>query len=367
MPIPMIDLQRQHAALNTEIEQQVLAVLRSGHYIGGPNVEAFENEAAEFLGVPYAVSVNSGTDALHLSLRALGVGPGDEVITPSFTFIATVEAILYCGATPVFIDIDPDYFLFDVAQLESLITEKTKAILPVHLYGQMVDMPALMAIARKHHLPVVEDCAQSFGAQWLNKQSGSWGDMGCFSFYPTKNLSCYGDGGLITCLDENHYNTLKALRNHGSHERYVHQQLGYNSRLDEIQAAILRVKLPYLNRFNQMRQLCAQAYHEQLSKYVNIPKERAECSHIFHQYTILHPERDRIKATLNSTEIAASIYYPTPIHQQPLFDRAYAGLHLPVTKLVTQQCLSLPIFPGITQQEIDQVAHCVQQLTVTPA
>ncbi len=364
MPIPMVDLVRHYADLKTEIEESVIEVLRNGYYVTGSNVRSFEEEAAHFLGVPYAVAVNSGTDALHLALRALGVGPGDEVITPSFTFIATVEAILYCGATPVFIDIDPEYFLFDVAQLESLITSKTKAILPVHLYGQMVDMTSLMAIANQHQIPVVEDCAQSFGTCWQGKQSGAWGAMGCFSFYPTKNLSCCGDGGLITCLDENHYQELKALRNHGSRERYYHYRLGFNSRLDEIQAAILRVKLPYIDRFNAMRKQCADAYTELLRDVVQVPKHRADSTHIFHQYTILHPERDAIKQALSNQECASSIYYPVPIHKQQLFSGRFDDCDLPVTEDITRRCLSLPIFPEMTMQEVDQVAACVKQATV---
>lgn len=360
MTIPMVDLQQHFQQMQDEIEANVLQTLRAGSYVLGANVTAFEREAAEYLGVPYTVAVNSGTDALHLALKALGIGPGDEVITPSFTFIATIEAILYCGATPVFVDIDPQTFNLAVDQVADLVTSKTKAILCVHLYGQAVDMQPLLDVARTHQLKLVEDCAQSFGATWDGKQTGSIGDAGCFSFYPTKNLSCCGDGGLISCKDESVYQELTALRNHGSQQRYYHYRLGYNSRLDEIQATVLRTRLRYINRSNQLRAQVAQSYTQRLSEAVSVPSIAAGCvTHVFHQYTLLSERRDDLHDALRRNGIASAIYYPVPVHMQKLFDGAYDLLPLPVTNRVSQQCLSLPIFPEMTQAQIAQVTDVI--------
>lgn len=360
MTIPMVDLHQQYENIKPEIDTVVADVLNKAHYILGPNVQAFEQEAAEYLGANYAVSVANGTDALNLALIAAEIGPGDEVITPSFTFIATVEAILYRGATPVFIDIDPNNFNLDLNQLEKLITPKTKAIMPVHLYGNPVNMTQLMAIAQRHNLKVIEDACQSFGARWQNKMTGTFGDVGCFSFYPSKNLGCFGDGGLITTNSATTYQELIALRNHGSYTRYHHEKLGYNSRLDEIQAAILRVKLPYLDRYNQLRHQAAQRYTALLKDIVVTPKETPDGSHIYHQYTILHPQRDAIQTALKAANIASAIYYPIPIHQQPLFKDKYAHLDLPHTQEITAKCLSLPMFPELTQEQIEKICSIIK-------
>jgi dTDP-4-amino-4,6-dideoxygalactose transaminase len=361
MSIPMVDLKQQYQNLKAEIEPAVCQALDDAHYILGPNVTAFEQEAAAYLGVKHAVGVASGTDALELALLACGIGPGDEVITPSFTFIATVEAILYCGATPVFIDIDRSNFNIDIAQIESLITDKTKAIMPVHLYGNPVNMPAIMKIANHHQLKVIEDCAQSFGATWQEQQTGTFGDAGCFSFYPSKNLSGFGDGGLITTSSDAIYHDLIALRNHGSYTRYHHEKLGYNSRLDEIQAAILRVKLKHIDEFNQQRYQAAQHYARALQNIVTTPKLDDNNQHIFHQYTILHPKRDAIQTALKANDIASAIYYPIPIHKQPLFAGKYDDLDLPVTEALTEECLSLPMFPELTETQTEQICQTIKR------
>lgn len=360
--IPMVDLKKQyHERLKPEIDAAVIAALDDANYIMGPNVKALEQECAQFLGVKYAIGVASGTDALHLALRALNIGPGDEVITPSFTFIATVEAILYCGATPVFIDIDRSNFNIDLKQIERLITPKTKAIMPVHLYGQPVNMTELMAIANKHQLPVVEDCAQSFGATWNGQQTGTFGDIGCYSFYPSKNLGAYGDAGLMVTNSDAIYHDLIALRTHGSYTRYHHEKLGYNSRLDDIQAAILRVKLKYLPTFNQERFNVAEQYTRALADIVTTPTLTPNAQHIFHQYTILHPERNKIQQALQAANISSAIYYPIPIHRQALFAGKYDQLDLTVTDEYTAQCLSLPMYPELTTEQINQITHIIRQ------
>ncbi len=364
MSIPMVDLHQQYQTLKEEIEPVVLDTLSEADYIMGENVKAFEHEVANYLDVKYALGVASGTDALHLALRACGVQPNDEVITPAFTFISTIEAILYCGATPIFVDIDSNNFHLDLSQLATLITPKTKAILPVHLYGNPVNMPALMSLANQYQLLVIEDAAQSFGATWNGQQTGSFGTVGCFSFYPSKNLSAFGDGGMIVTNSEKIYADLIALRNHGSYTRYHHEKLGYNSRLDEIQAAILRIKLKYINCFNEKRYSAAQYYSQLLNGKVETPQESKTAKHIYHQYTILHRKRDAIQAALQQEEIASMIYYPIPLHQQILFNNKYANLSLPNTKIVSQRCLSLPMFPELTTAQIEKVCAVIHTAIV---
>jgi len=361
MSIPMVDLKQQYQNLRKEIDQAVNEALINAHYILGPNVQAFEQEAADYLGVKHAIGVASGTDALHLALLACDIKPGDEIITPAFTFIATLEAILYCGATPVFIDIDPDNFNLDLMQLESLINKKTKAIIPVHLYGNPVNMIELLHIADKHHLQVIEDAAQSFGARWEQRQTGSFASCGCYSFYPSKNLGAYGDGGLLVTNSDTIYEDLIVLRNHGSYTRYHHEKLGYNSRLDEIQAAILRVKLRYIDQFNQQRHAAAQYYSQLLHSLVKIPQEDPRGQHIYHQYTMLHPKRDQIQTALHKANIASAIYYPIPLHRQALLGNKYHAIHLPNSDIASLQCLSLPIFPELTHEQIETICTTIKQ------
>lgn len=362
--IPMVDLKAQYADLRPEIDQALAEVLDSAQFILGPNVKAFEQEAARYLGVDHAVACASGTDALHLALAATGIGPGDEVITTPFTFIATAEAICYVGATPVFVDIDPRSFNLDLERVAAAITERTRAVMPVHLFGQAVDMPALRKLADNHGLLLIEDCAQSWGATRDGGQTGSFGAAGCYSFFPSKNLGCYGDGGLITTSDEALFETLWTLRNHGRKAGdYYHEMIGYNSRLDEIQAAILRVKLAHIDRFNKERRRVAHAYGRLLADTeLVMPHEDGVGHHVYHQFTLLTPEgrRDELMQALKYERIACAVYYPTPLHRQPAF--ADLGVHegLPVSEGVSERCLSLPIYPEMTDEQVERVAACLR-------
>ncbi len=359
--IPMVDLKIQYERLKPEIDTALADVLDSTHFILGPNVQAFEKEAAEYLGVKHAIGCASGTDALHLALLAAGIGPGDEVITPAFTFIATAEAIRYVGARPVFVDIEPDSFNLDVQQVEAAITPKTRALLPVHLFGQPADMPALMDLAARHDLVVIEDCAQSFGADIDGTMTGGIGLAGCHSFFPSKNLGAYGDGGMVTTNDDAVAEQIRILRNHGSKVRYYHDVIGFNSRLDEMQAAILRVKLRHIDEFNQGRRRAAHTYSEALADVVTSPHENGLGTHVYHQYTLLSDRRDDIQQALQAAEIACAVYYPVPLHQQKVFAEDCAGLSLPVTEDVSRRCLSLPIFPELSDDRIGRIVETIRQ------
>ena len=359
--IPMVDLKLQYHQLQSEIDAAVAEVLESTAFILGPNVRSFEEEAASYLGVGYAVGCASGTDALHLALLAAGIGPGDEVITSAFTFIATAEAIAYVGATPVFVDIDERTMNLDLEAVARAIGKKTRAVLPVHLFGQPVDMAELTMLAEKHGLTIVEDCAQSFGADIAGRQTGSFGIAGCFSFFPSKNLGCYGDGGLITTSSERIRDHLLSLRNHGSSQRYHHQEIGYNSRLDEIQAAILRVKLRHIDRFNQERRRVAHRYNELLADTgITTPFEDGIGTHVFHQYTLRSPRRDAIMKALQAREIACAIYYPVPLHRQEVFAGVCENVSLPVTEAVAADCFSLPIYPEMSDEQIVTVTDTIR-------
>ena len=366
--IPIIDSKRQYAQVGSEVEKEVLEVLRSGSYILGKHNKAFEQEISEFLGVKNAVTLNSGTDALHLALRALDIGEGDEVITVAFTFVATTEAIGIVGAKPVFVDIDPDTFNMDVKQIESKITPKTKAILPVHLYGQPCDMDVVMDIAKRHNLFVIEDACQAIGAEYKGKKVGTFGDIGCFSFYPTKNLGTMGDGGLAVTNSEYLKNRMVALRNHGGAVRYYHDEIGVNSRLDEVQAAILRVKLNYINEWNKKRREHAAFYNELFKdvKDVETPKELDNTYCVYHQYTVKVPNRDEVHKLLQENGVGAMIYYPVPLHLQKV--HAHLGFKeglLPHTEENTKLVLSLPMFAEITEEEQRTVAktliECIEK------
>lgn len=362
MTIPMVDLKTQYLAIKEEIDSAVLGVIQSSAFILGPHGKALEQEIAAYHGVRHAIGVASGTDALHLALIAAGVGRGDEVITTPFTFIATAEAVSYVGGVPVFVDIEPDTFNIDPAEVKKKITKKTRAILPVHLYGHPAEMDLIMEIAREHNLKVIEDCAQSFGAEYKGKKAGSFGDMGCFSFFPSKNLGCYGDGGMIITNDDSIAERLASLRNHGSRIRYYHDEVGFNSRLDDIQAAILRVKLRRIEAYNENRRRNAGIYTGYLKpKGVGTPIERVGCRHVFHQYTIRLKNRDRVKETLDKTGVSSSmIYYPVPLHLQ----KAYAALgmkqgSLPVAEEAAREVLSLPMYPELTEEQIRTAAEAV--------
>ena len=359
--IPMVDLRTQYHSLKADIDKAVLDALDATQFILGPNVRQLEEEVSQSLAVPHVVSCASGTDALHLALAALGIGPGDEVITTPFTFIATAEAIAYVGATPVFVDIDAKTFNLDLAQVRGAVTPKTKAVIAVHLFGQPADVHGLMEACCKDNLYLIEDCAQSFGATVGGKPTGGFGVMGCFSFFPSKNLGGYGDGGTVTTLTDAHKQELLALRNHGSHVRYYHDVIGYNSRLDELQAAILRVKLKHIERFNTERRRVAHRYNEKLQGLaVTTPFEDGIGRHVFHQYTILTDHREKISAFLTDKKIASAVYYPVPLHRQKAFGDRFSGLSLPVAESVSQRCLSLPIYPEMTNDQVDEVAAAVR-------
>jgi len=360
MQIPMVDLQIQYQQLKGEIDQAIAGVLDTSHYILGPQGQAFEAEVAVYLGVKHAIGVSSGTDALHLALRAADLGPGDEVITSPFTFIATAEAIAYVGATPVFVDIDPQTFNIDPELVRKAITPRTRAILPVHLFGQPADLAPLKQMCDDHNLLLIEDCAQSFGAAYAGKQTGNWGALGCFSFFPSKNLGCYGDGGMVVTSDDRLAEQVRMLRNHGSKVRYHHDIIGYNSRLDELQAAILRVKLRHIDRFNRQRHANAHYYSARLTELgVTPPFEDGKGVHVYHQYTVLTDRREAMQKALAQAECASAIYYPIPLHRQNVFARVCADVSLPVSEQVAARVLSLPIYPELSAAQMDRVIAAI--------
>ena len=391
MQVPPFSLSQQISDLGQDLEEAVLSVLRSGQYIGGPQIKQFEESFAVSLGCSQAVGCNSGTDALILALRALGIGTGDEVITCAFSFFATAEAISAVGATPVFVDVDPTTYLIDLDQIEAAITPATKALMPVHLFGRAVDMSRLMAIAERHQLKVVEDCAQATGARWNGQAVGSFGDVGCFSFFPTKNLGAAGDGGAATTNDDGLAQAMRELAVHGMPERYLHTSLGYNSRLDAIQAAVLNVKLPKLESWISQRAEIAGRYREALGDLRGLTLPTAESGHSWNQFVVRigscptgqplcnascspsstsarHgiPEsccRDWLKQTLQNRGVSTIIYYPIPIHRQPAY--AHLGLDqgsLPITEQLCSQVLSLPIFPELRQEQQQVVIDTLRQV-----
>jgi len=357
--IPMVDLRRQYLQLKPEIDAAVLDVLDKTQFILGPNVSELEAEIARYHDVPHAVGVASGTDALLLALRALDIGAGDEVITTPFTFIATAEVLGLLGATPVFVDIDPRTFNIDASLIEAAITGNTKTIIPVHLFGHPCDMDPILAIAKKAGLKVIEDCAQAFGARYKGRVVGTFGDAGCFSFFPSKNLACYGDGGIVITGDTEVDARLRVLRNHGSSVRYHHSILGYNSRLDELQAAIVRVKLRHIDSFNEGRRNAAHLYRKYIRRDdITLPSEAADCRHVYHQYTLVSDRRDRLQAALSQAGIASAIYYPVPLHRQDVF-QGKGWRPLPATENMAAQVLSLPIFPEIGEEEIRRISDVI--------
>jgi dTDP-4-amino-4,6-dideoxygalactose transaminase len=381
--IPPIDLTQQYRTLSPELLPVIEDLLASGSYINGPQVEALEEQLAEFLGCRAVVSCNSGTDALYLALRALDIGVGDEVITSPFSFFATAEAISLTGARPVFVDIDATTFNLDPDRIEASITPRTRAILPVHLFGQPVNMTAVMAIAQRHHLAVVEDCAQATGASWQGRQVGTFGQMGCFSFFPTKNLGAMGDGGAISTSDLELAAKLKRLKNHGSDRRYFHQTIGINSRLDTLQAAILLVKLPYLEEWNQRRRAIALQYRNLLADvpHLVLPADIEGGQSVWNQFTVrVLPEtdrpassqhsdsfpprcRDRVKEQLQAEGIASMIYYPLPIHLQAAYESlGHQPGDFPMAEQCADQVLSLPLFPELTLDRQQSVATALSHI-----
>ena len=375
--IPPLDLKRQYQAIGADVSAAVLEVLASGAYIGGPIVQNFEQQFATYVGTTECVGCNSGTDALYLALRAMNIGAGDEVITTPFTFIATAETISGVGAKPVFVDIDLATFNLDLSQLAAAITPRTKAIMPVHLFGNPVDMTELMSIAAQHHLTVIEDCAQATGAKWQGKPVGSIGHFGCFSFFPTKNLGACGDGGAITLNDARLAADLQMFREHGSRQRYYHEAIGVNSRLDAIQAAILRVKLPHLDLWNQQRSAVASRYQQLLANIPGIitPQVTPGGESAWNQYTIrvvaptgtdAAAHRNRVRASLQEAGVISMIYYPLPLHLQAVYqDLAYPVGSFPNTERVSHEVLSLPMFPELTFEEQQRVVYALKDAIAT--
>jgi dTDP-4-amino-4,6-dideoxygalactose transaminase len=361
--VPFSGFEAQYRAIKTEIDEAISAVLAKQHFILGENVAALEQEIAEYCGVPYAVGVASGTDALILALKATGIGPGDEVIVPAFTFVATADSVSSLGATPVFADIDDCTWTIDTDSLDSLITKATKAIIPVHLYGQSANMKAVLSFAERHNLVVIGDVAQALGARYRDVPVGYWGDFGCLSFFPSKNLGAYGDGGMIVTKDPDYAMTLRMLRSHGSQVKYHSQMQGWNSRLDEIQAAVLRVKLPHLDRWNALRAEKAALYQERLSQIegVQIPEMMQDSTHVFHQYTIEVDCRDEIQLDLAQVGVPAMVHYPVPLHLQPMFQYlGYRKGDLPRAERAAERVLSLPIYPELTRQQVDRVCGALR-------
>lgn len=360
--IPVLDLRPEINSLWEELTSAIEGVLRSGQFIMGPNVKAFEEEAAAYLGVRHAVGVNSGTDALVIALQAAGIGEGDEVITTPFTFFATAEGVSRLGATPVFVDIDPLTFNIDPGLIEAAVTPRTKAILPVHLYGQAADMDPIMEVAKKYGLKVIEDTAQAFGGEYKGKKLGTIGDAGCFSFFPSKNLGAFGDGGLIATDDDEIAERVRMLRVHGAKKKYYNEVIGYNSRLDALQAAILMVKLPYIDGWNEGRRRAAQRYNELLKDIPDVvtPYEAPYAKHVYHQYTvrILNGKRDQVKEYLQQQGISTMVYYPVPVHKLPVY--AQNAVALPEAEKAAGEVLNLPIWPGITESVQTKVAGVLE-------
>lgn len=361
--IPVLDLKKQYQGIREEMDTAVQGVLESGHFVLGPNVKALEKEVAEYCGCGYGVGMASGTDALRLAIDALEIGSGDEVITSPFTFIATGNTISRAGALPVFVDIDPLTFNLVPAQVERAITERTKAILPVHLFGQMADMGAIMEIAVRYNLPVIEDSAQAIGATRNGQSACSFGVIGCLSFYPTKNLGAYGDGGMAVTQNPEMADRLDVLRRHGGRTKYYHERVGYNSRLDELQAAILRVKLRHLDEWTAERQRLATRYDQLLADLpVTTPHVAPGMVHIYHQYTIRAPQRDELQESLKGRGIGSMIYYPVPLHLQTMYANLGLGEgSLPEAEQAAKEVLSLPIYPELNDEQILEVATAIRQ------
>ncbi|MBN1666147.1 MAG: DegT/DnrJ/EryC1/StrS family aminotransferase [Anaerolineales bacterium] len=359
--IPLLDLVAQYHGIQSEIDAAVRSVLESGHFIIGPNVKAFEEEAAHYLGVGYSVGVASGTDALVIALRALDIGPGDEVIIPAYTFFATAGAVLTVGAHPVFVDVDPHTYLIDIEQVARHLTTRTKAMIPVHLYGHPVDMAPVMELARENRLKVIEDNAQAFGATYQGHKTGSLGDIGCLSFFPTKNLGAYGDGGMVVTNNSTLAERMRMLRTHGWKKKYHPEMLGYNSRLDELQAAILRVKLPHVDAWNARRREIAAIYTARLSALgVPTPVELLGSQHVYHLYIIRLKNRDQVQAALKAVGIASEVYYPQPPHlADPCRALGYQPGDCPVAEQASQETLALPLYPEMTEAQVNAVVEAL--------
>lgn len=361
MQVPLLDLKRQYHEIKDEVKAALEGVLESGHFIMGEQVKEFEQKMAAYAGVKHAIGVASGTDALLIALHALNIGPGDEVIVPTFTFFATAGAVVRLGGTPVFADIRPDTFNLDPDQLEALITPRTKAIIPVHLYGQLAEMEKIMAIAKKYNLAVIEDACQAIGARYKSAPVGSFGQATALSFFPSKNLGAYGDAGMILTNDSELADRMSLLRVHGAKPKYYHHIVGYNSRLDSMQAAILNVKLPYVDQWTAKRITVATKYAAAftaagLAQQVQLPVVLEDYLHVYHQYCVRVAKRDQLQAYLKEHGIETAIYYPRSLHEQPCFaDLGYKPGDLPVAEAVSRDILALPIDPELSDIQIDYV------------
>lgn len=361
MSVPLADLAAQYRTIQTDIDRAVRAVLEGGHYVMGPNVGAFEREVAAYVGVDHAIAVASGTDALILALRAAGVGPGDEVIVPDYTFLATASAVLHTGATPVLVDVDPDTYGIDLRAVARAITKKTRAIVPVHLFGQPVDMDALMELAAAHNLTVVEDNAQAFGADDRGRKTGGIGHVGCLSFFPSKNLGACGDGGMVVTGNRGIADRMRILRTHGWRRKYEPEILGYNSRLDELQAAILRVKLTHLDGWNAERRRRAGVYAAAFAGTgVGTPVERPWSTHVYHLYVVRVPHRASLERTLAERKIGHAVYYPLPLHRTALF-KASSPDTFPVSDRLSQELLAIPLYPEMSDEQQSAVVSAVRE------
>jgi dTDP-4-amino-4,6-dideoxygalactose transaminase len=362
--IPFLDLKAQYEGIRTELEPAVLRVLASGQYVLGSEVEAFEREFAAYCGAAQAIAVNTGTSALHLTLLAAGVGPGDEVVTVPFTFVATVSAICYTGARPVFVDVEPRTFTMDAGSLEAAITPRTRAIVPVHLYGQMADMDPILEIGRRHGVPIIEDACQAHGAEYRGRRAGGIGLSGCFSFYPGKNLGACGEGGIVVTSDEAHAKTIRKLRDWGQTSRYHHDLKGFNYRMDAVQAAILRIKLAHLDAWTEARRRNAQHYAELLSgsPLVELPDEVLGRRHVYHVFAIRAPRRDELRRSLEQAGVQTGLHYPVPVHLQPAHaDLGYRVGDFPVSEAAARRVLSLPMFPELTSGQIARVVDAIHE------
>lgn len=357
--IPLIDLTAQYHSIQSEIDAAIREVLESGHFILGPQASAFEQETAAYLGVKHAVGVASGTDALTLALRALDIGAGDEVIVPAYTFFASAGTVMGVGARPVFVDVNPQTYLLEVGQVEERITPRTKAILPVHLYGHPAEMNSLQELARRHGLKIIEDNAQAFGAVYHGQKTGAIGDIGCLSFFPTKNLGAYGDGGMVTTNDEGVAERVRRLRAHGWKRKYFSEEVGYNSRLDALQAAILRVKLRYVEGWNARRRAIAKQYSAMLAPLgIQTPVELPGCAHVYHLYIVRLAQRVAAQARLKAQGIASEVYYPLPPHlTAPCRKLGYAEGDFPHAERASQETLALPLYPEMTEEMAGEVAR----------
>jgi dTDP-4-amino-4,6-dideoxygalactose transaminase len=366
--IPFLDLKAQYRQTKDAIDAALARVLDSAQFVLGPEVVAFENSFAAYCGTDRCIAVNSGTSALHLALLASGIGPGDEVITVSLTFVATTAAILYSGATPVFVDVDPDRWTMDPARIESAITPRTKAIMPVHLHGSMADMDAILAIARRHGLVVIEDAAQAHGAEHNGRRAGSLGDIGCFSFYPGKNLGAYGEGGAAVTRSADLAERMALLRDWGARSKYDHVLHGYNYRMDAIQGAVLKVKMDYIEAWTEARRAIAGEYDRLLRSSCRRPAPPATDRHVYHVYAVAVSERDAVRQSLSDRGIETGIHYPVPVHLQAAYrDLGYRAGDLPVAEALAKQFLSLPIYPELQPSQVEEIARALEEASQWPS